>query len=214
MTDRDAAGTPSPRSRSESLQLRLRAARRSAAFPVTVAALVALLGGVLVGRAVAPTVDDGAAAVIEQQILPLVVDADALWTAGTNGSPAVATQLQALRVDGDPDAVAPYLADWHEAYDTVLIRIVGVDVPPPVRPVQRQFISAVTLSRDAIEVLAAAVEVDDPATRRELTSEAVRLRMRAEHLTQIARAAMTDLRGSATSGVSVPPPLPSLAELR
>lgn len=208
------APSPPPPTRSQSIQLRWRAAKRSVAFPVTIAAIAALLLGLMAGRATAPTVDESAIAAIEREILPLVVDADALWTAGSNGTPGVATQLQALRVDGDPDAVAPHVDAWLEAYDTVLLRLVGVEVPPTVRPVQRQFVSAVTLSRDAVEVISASIEVADPATRHELTSEAVRLRVRAEQLTQTAQAAITDLRGSVTSGVSVPGPVPSLAELR
>jgi hypothetical protein len=80
--------------------------------------------------------------------------------------------------------------------------------------VQRQLVAAVTLSRDAVELTAEAAAVDDAGTRRDLTSEAVRLRIRAEQLTQSAQAALTDLRGATTSGVSVPPTVPSFSDLR
>ncbi|MEX1177879.1 MAG: hypothetical protein WEB09_05415 [Nitriliruptor sp.] len=209
-----APPSPPPPTRSQSIQLRWRAAKRSAAFPLTIVAVTALLLGVVAGRATAPAVDQDAVATIEQQVLPFAVDADGIWTAGTNGLPAVSTQLRTFRAEGDPTAVAPHVEGWLEAYDTVLRRIVGTEVPASVRPVQRQLVAAVTLSRDAVEVLAVSAEVADPATRRELTSEAVRLRIRAEQITQTAQAAITDLRGSVTTGVSVPPPVPSLAELR
>jgi hypothetical protein len=208
--------TPAPPSptRSQSLQLRWRAVQRSGVLAVVAAAAVALVIGVLVGRATAPAIDSAAIAGIEREVLPLVIDADAIWTGGTDGAPAVGLQLQSLRLAGDPAAVEPHVGVWLEAYDTVLRRIVGVEVEPSVRPVQRQLVAAVTLSRDAVELTAEAAAVDDAGTRRDLTSEAVRLRIRAEQLTQSAQAALTDLRGATTSGVSVPPTVPSFSDLR
>jgi hypothetical protein len=196
------------------VQLKWRAVQRSGVLAVVAAAAIALVIGVLVGRATAPAIDDAALAGIEREVLPLVIDADAIWTAGTDAAPAVGLQLQSLRLAGDPAAIDPHVAAWLEAYDTVLRRIVGVEVEPSVRPVQRQLVAAVTLSRDAVELAAEAAAVDDPGTRRDLTSEAVRLRIRAEQLTQSAQAALTDLRGATTSGVSVPPPVPAFSDLR
>jgi hypothetical protein len=204
---------PDP-TRSQSMQLRWRAVERSGVLPVVAAAVLALLLGAYVGRATAPEVDDTALAAIEREVIPLVVDADAIWTAGSDGAPGVGRQLQAMRLEDDPSAVEPHLEAWLEAYDAVLRRIVGVEVGPTVRPVQRQLVAAVTLSRDAVELIGEAAAVDEAATRRDLTSEAIRLRVRAEQATQNAQASLTDLRGAATSGVAVPPALPALSDLR
>jgi hypothetical protein len=204
---------PTP-TRSQSMQLRWRAVERSGVVPIVAAAVVALLLGAVVGRATAPDVDVTALAAIERDVVPLVVDADAIWTAGTDGAPGVGRQLQAMRLEDDPSAVEPHLTVWLDAYDTVLRRIVGVEVGPTVRPVQRQLVAAVTLSRDAVELIGEAAAVGDPTARRDLTSEAVRLRIRAEQLTQNAQASLSDLRGSTSSGVAVPPSLPALSDLR
>lgn len=203
-----------PPSRSESLQLTWRRVQRSPAVPVTLAAVAALLIGMVIGRATAPMVDETAIAVVEREVVPLAVDADALWTAGGSDLPAVGDQLQRLRLTGSPDVVTPHVAGWLEAYDSVLRRIVGVDVPAAARPVQRQFVTAVTLTRDAVDLLATAAEVEDPEARRDLTSEALRLRIRAEEVTQTAQASLRDLEGRPTRGASEPHRLPSLAELR
>lgn len=213
-TARRRTREPPPPTRSESIQLRWRAARSSALLPMTAAVVAALLLGGLVGRATAPTVDDTGLASLERQVLPLVVDADAVWTVGIDGAPGVGRQLQAFRAEGDVDALDPHIGTWLEAHDTVLRRIVGIEVPASVRPIQRQFVAAVTLSRDAVELVAEAADTSDPAVQRDLSSEAVRLRIRSEQLTQSAQAAVTDLRGATTSGVSVPPAVPSLTELR
>jgi hypothetical protein len=208
-----APAVPAP-SRSQSMQLQWRRLQRSVALPVTMAAVAALILGVLLGRATAPTGDVSGLSVVGREVVTLAVDADALWTGGRSDLPAVGEQLHELRVNGDPASVTPHVASWLEAYDRVLVRLVGVDVPPAARPVQRQFVTAVALTRDAVEVLASAAAIDDPATRRELTSEALRLRIRAEEVTQTAQASLRDLQGGVTSGVSEPRRLPSLADLR
>ena len=218
MSRAEAAEAPPPAvpapSRSESVQLAWRRLQRARWLPVTLAAVAALVVGVVAGRVSAPVHDGSAVLVVERDVVPLVVDADALWTAGGGGLPAVAEQLRQLRAGGEPDVVTPHVEGWLEAYDSVLRRIVGVDVPAAARPAQRQFVTAVALTRDAVELLATAADVDDPATRRELTSEALRLRIRAEEVTQTARASLRDLAGEATTGVSEPDRLPPLAELR
>jgi hypothetical protein len=210
---RRAPAPPSP-TRSESIQLRWRAAARSGVPVVVAAVIAAALLGFVVGRASTPRVDETALATLEREVLPLVVDADAIWTAGADRAPPVGRALQTLRRDDDPGAVEPHVGVWLDAYDAVLRRIVGAELSPTVRPVQRQLVAAVTLSRDAVELTGEAAATADPTTRRELTSEAVRLRIRAEQLTQNAQAALTDLRGGTTSGVSVPPAVPSLSDLR
>jgi hypothetical protein len=184
------------------------------AVGVLIALLAALLLGGAVGRVTAPpAVVDGAAAV-ERDIVPLSVDADGLWAAGAGPLPAIGEQLAALRRDDRTDAIVEHAAGWDDAYETVLRRMVGVEVPAPARPVQRQFVTAVTMSRDALEVLAAAAATEDPALRRELSSEALRLRTRSEQMTQTARASLADLRGGTQTGVAEPAPLPRLDELR
>lgn len=210
----DLPPTTRGHSRSESIQLSWRRLQRSPVVPVTLAAIVALTIGILIGRAFAPTVDDTAVAVVNREVVSLAVDADALWTAGSSGLPAVSDQLQQLRTSGDPEVVTPYVEGWLDAYDAVLRRLVGVEVPPSVRPVQRQFVTAVTLTRDAVELLGSAAEADEPAVMRDLTSEVLRLRIRAEEFTQTAQAGLNELEGATTGGVAEPSRLPSLVDLR
>lgn len=211
----EPAGTavPAP-SVSESMQLKLRRATSSPLLPLVTVGVAALVLGLVAGRATAPTIDRAAVQVVASDVVSLAVDADAVWTAGANDLPAVGDQVQELRRTGDPSAVTPYVDGWLEGYDSLLRRIVGVDVPPAARPVQRQFVIALTLNRDAIELLGSAAEVADPALRHDLTSEALRLRIRAEEVTQTAHAALRDLDGGATSGVSEPDRLPSIEQLR
>jgi hypothetical protein len=199
---------------SQSMQLRWRRFQRSTVFAVSLAAVAALVLGVAIGRATATAEDPGTAAAAVRNVVGLAVDADALWTAGASSLPPVSSQLQELRRTADPGTVLPHVDAWLEAYDTVLLRIVGVDVPPAGRPIQRQYVLSVTLNRDAVELLGAAAAVEDPALQRELTSEALRLRMRAEEAAQTAQASLADLEGRATGGVSGPRELPGLAELR
>lgn len=182
---------------------------------VAATVVVVLVGylGVVIGRATAsPGVAD--IDVVERDIVPLAVDADALWTAGSGQAPAIADQLAALRRGEHPADVVQDVDRWRASYDTILRQLVGIDVAPAVRPVQRQFVAAVTLSRDALDLIVAAAETDDPDLRRDLTSEALRLRTRAEQLTQSARASLADLTGRASQGVSLPTDLPPLSELR
>lgn len=218
MTRTDARPAPSrpfpAPSRSQSMQLRWRRFQRSTVFAVTLAAVAALVLGVAIGRATATSDDGSGASTVARNVVGLAIDADALWTAGASGLPPVGEQLQELRRAGDPATVLPHVEGWLAAYDTVLLRIVGVDVPPAGRPVQRQFVLSVALNRDAVEVLGEAAAVEDPALQRELTSEALRLRMRAEEAAQSAQASLADLEGRATGGVSEPRELPSLTELR
>jgi hypothetical protein len=218
MTGSEAAEPPAPAvpapSLSESMQLKLRRASSSPLVPLLSVAVVALVLGLVTGRATAPTVDRAGIAVVTTEVATLAVDADALWTAGANDLPAVGDQVQELRRTGDASAVTPYVDGWLEGYDSLLRRVVGVDVPPAARPVQRQFQIALTLNRDAVELLASTAAVDDPALLRDLTSEVLRLRIRAEEVTQSAHASLRDLSGGRTSGVSEPDRLPSIEQLR
>lgn len=193
-------------------RMRPRGAPRLPLWAVALIALAVGLVGVVIGRSVGPTPPPDAADVVDREIVPLVVDADGLWAAGTGPLPAVGEQLAQLRRTGQAE-IGEHAEGWTEAYDALLRRMVGVEVPAVARPVQRQFVNAVMLSRDALELLVAADAVDDPDVRRELSSEALRLRTRSEQLTQTARASLVDLRGG-TTGVAEPSPLPSLDELR
>lgn len=218
MTGSEAAesavpAVPAP-SVSESVQLKLRRVTSSALVPLGAVAVAALVLGLLAGRATAPTVDATAVDVVAREVVPLAVDADALWTAGAHDLPAVGDQVQELRRTGDASAVTPYVEGWLEAYDSLLRRIVGVEVPPSARPAQRQFVVALTLNRDAVVLLGTAAEADDPALLRDLSSEALRLRIRAEEVTQTAHASLRDLGGGRTSGVSEPDRLPTIDQLR
>lgn len=161
--------------------------------------------GLLIGRQTAPSTDLEAAAAIETRLLPLVLDADGIWTSASGDRPPVAAGLVALRSDQDPTVVRGSIDEWLAAYDSILLRLAGVDVPPAARAVQRQFIAAVTMSRDAVEILGHASSVDDQRMIRDLTTEVGRLRQRSEQMIQSARASVSDLRGQR---VDVGPPAP------
>ncbi|MFO7779075.1 MAG: hypothetical protein R6V28_12035 [Nitriliruptoraceae bacterium] len=181
--------------------LRLRAqlsARRLRLGPLVLIGVVAALLGGVIGRATAPDTGPGAGQAVETEVLPVALDADGIWTSTTDDQVAVSEALIALRRDGDPRLVESYLQDWLVAYDAALMRLAAADVPNSARPVQRQFITAVTLSRDAVEVLGHAAAVDDTLLRRDLTTEVGRLRSRAEQLTASARASIRDLDGART----------------
>ena len=196
--------------------LRLRAwwhtVRRLGVGRIVLVAGLALVLGVWVGRASAPVGDVDARRSIEVLVIPLVLDADGIWTSGSVERPPVSDALVQLRHEGDPSLARAHLGDWLDAYDAMLVRLAGLDLPPNARPVQRQFIAAVTLSRDAVEVLGHAAEVGDPELRGQLVFEVGRLRQRAEQLTQAARASALDLDGQ-RSDVSPMPSLPGFGEM-
>ena len=178
-----------------------------------VACVIALLLGVAVGRLTAPSADAGAAQDVDTAVLPLVLDADGIWNSASGDREPVAEALVALRRDGDPTPVQNWGEAWLTSYDGVLLQLAGLDMPATARPVQRQFITAVTLSRDAVEVLSHAAELDDPDARRDLLTEVGRLRQRSEQLTASARASVLDLDGQ-RADVSPLPGLTSFLEGR
>ena len=184
---------------------------RRALWLVLVAA-VALALGVWIGRSLAPTTTGDARVVVESSVLPLVIEADALWTSSSDDRPPIAEALLAVR-QGDPAPVTEHVEDWHSAYDSLLLRLAGLDLPSEARPVQREFITGVTLARDATVVLAHAASVTDPDHRTDLVTEASRLRQRSEQVVQNARASTLDL-GGARGDVAPLPTLPSFLEGR
>ena len=202
--------TAGPSSRSAALVL---LARRQRLGLLAAVAIVALLVGAVVGRTTAPGPEADARRAVESTVLPLALDADGIWTSTTDDREPVSEALVLLRRDDDPRLVERHLDDWLAAYDTALVRLAGEDLPPTARPVQRQLISGIALSRDAVEVLGHAAEVDDEVARRDLTTEVGRLRMRSEQQIQSARASTTDLDGSRTD-LSPPPSLRDFDEGR
>lgn len=170
-------------------------ARRQRWGILALVALLALIVGVFVGRATATGPEADARRAVETALLPLALDADGIWTSTSDGRLPVSEAVIALRSDGDAQPTRDNHAGWLDAYDAALVRMAGLDLPATARPVQRQFMAALTLSRDAVEVLGHAARVEDPDLRRDLTTEVGRLRQRSEQLTQAARASTADLDG-------------------
>lgn len=179
---------------------------------LVLAVVLVLAMGVGIGRSLMPTPSVEARASVETSVLPLVIEADALWSSSSDDRPPIAEALQALR-QGDPDPVTDHIEDWQATYDSLLLRLAGLDLPSEARPVQREFITGVTLARDATVVLAHAASVTDPDHRTDLVIEASRLRLRSEQVVQNARASTLDL-GGARGDVAPLPPLPSFLEGR
>ena len=209
MSDTAASSRRSTRPRTERTagprqRLALAARRWNLPLLTAVAVIALLLGGVL-GRTSAPGTDADAAQAIERNVLPIALDADGIWTSSTDGRAAVSDGLVNLRREHDPALIEEHLDAWLTAYDAALVRLAAADVPASARPVQRQLISAVTLSRDAVEVLGHAAQVEDDLLRRDLTTEVGRLRVRSEQLTASARASMNDLDGTRTDVGPLPP---------
>lgn len=180
-------------------------ARRLRLGRMVLIASVALLLGAAIGRVTAPGSGPDAREAVESSVLPIALDADGIWTSSTEDRVAVSDALVALRREGDPALIETHLEGWLDDYDAALVRLAAADVPASARPVQRQFITAVTLSRDAVEVLGHAATVDDELQRRDLTTEVGRLRTRSEQLTASARASTSDLDGARTDVAPLPP---------
>ena len=180
------------------------AARRLHLGPLALLLALALVVGGTIGRGTAAGPEADAHRAIEASVLPIALDADGIWTSSTEGRVAVSEALVLLRRGGGPELVDTHLEGWLGAYDQALVRLAAADVPPSARPIQRQFITAVTLSRDAVEVLGHAATVDDEVLRRDLTTEVGRLRTRSEQLTASARASIRDLEGTRTNVTPLP----------
>ena len=181
--------------------------------PLLLVGMAALVAGALLGRLAGSEPLPEAAQAIDANLMPLALDADSIWTSASVDRESVSEAFVLLRREEDPSLVLEYQEDWKQAYDAMLVQLAGLDMPTAARPVQRQFIAAVALSRDAVEVLGRAAEVDDPALRQDLLTEAGRLRERSEQLGQSARASLLDLDGQ-RADVSPLGPLTSFLEGR
>lgn len=187
-------------------------ARRLQLARLSTVAVITLLLGLGIGRWTAPDIHPDVRSSVERTVQPLALEADAIWTSSVVGDrPPVAEGIGMVRRGEDLVEVRAWADDWLDAYDTLLIQLTGLDLSSDARPVQRHFVSAVTLSRDAVDVLRQATEIDDAVARQALVGEALRLRQRAEHLTQSARAAVRDLEGG-EGEVSRHPDLPRITE--
>ncbi len=189
-------------------------ARRLQLARLSLVGLAMLLLGIGIGRWSVPDGDPDLRASVERTVQPLALDADAIWTSSVGADrPPVAESIPMVRRGEHLEEVREWTVEWLEAYDNLLVRLTGLDLAPEARPVQRHFVSALTLSRDAVDVLRQATEVDDAPTREALVAEALRLRQRAEHLSQSASAAIRDLDGG-DGEVSQYPELPELGEVQ
>jgi hypothetical protein len=198
-SERSESGRRSTMTRVRGWRYRARRARLGSAATLVVATL---LVGIALGRWTAPPHDPGARRALEEQVVPLALDADGVWTSSSDARVPVSEALVALR-DGDPSLVEASAEAWLTAYDGTLTRLVDLELPAEAQPVQRQFIAAITLSRDAVEVLSVAAQVDGAARERLLT-EVGRLRSRGEQLTQGARASIADVAGEAGDVTRLP----------
>jgi hypothetical protein len=188
-------------------------ARRARLGPTLTLVVATLVLGIAIGRWTAPPADPQAQRLLEERVVPLALDADGIWTSASDGARPVSHAMVALQRDEDPSMVLEDAATWLAAYDQVLGRVAGLDLPPEARPVQRQFIAAITLSRDAVEVLHRAAQVEDPGRRQGLLTEVGRLRTRGEQLTQTARASILDVSGRGGRVTRLPdlPEFPALS---
>jgi len=199
-----AAHTDRPARAPLRLRARVSARRLRLGWMVAIAVVSLLVGGAI-GRATAPGSGPDAREAIETSVLPIALDADGIWTSSTEDRVAVSDALITLRRAGDPSLIETHLEGWLDAYDAALERLAAAEVPGSARPVQRQFITAVTLSQDAVEVLGHAAAVDDELHRQDLLTEVGRLRTRSEQLTASARASTSDLHGARTEVAPLPP---------
>ena len=178
---------------------------------VLILVLVALAVGAFGGQPGPGARAPESATVLDRTVVPLLGELDAVWSGGREGGPSIAEALQVLRLEG----VAPaddLLQLWDQTHETLLVRMVGIDLPAEARVVQRQAVLVVALSRDAVEAFTRAAMVGPGSARDEQLAQATRLRLRAEEAALAVAASVEDLRGDRPRLV-VPSRLPTFDEL-
>lgn len=177
-------------------------------FVATVAAVVGLVAGVMIGRLTAPDPVAEAAEAVEDLTLRAAA-ALAQWESGTpSGAPPVTQAVDQLR-SGDSALVTRWLDTWLTGYDAAINALDGEDVPVAAAGVRDLLLAALELQRDATATLGAAATVDG-AGRDVLLTETERLRARAGGYAADARRLSARLTGGDVADVPSPPPAPEL----
>lgn len=177
-------------------------------FVAAVAALLALIGGIVLGRVTAP--DPVGAALDEAELALTQADTvQVIWDIGTiQGGAPVEQALNQLE-EGDPTLVETNLQDWVAAIDGVVSTLETTELDAPADGVRRLALTSAELALDAIETLGAAATVDGEA-RELLITEARRLKARSDGANTSARALLLQLQGSDQELPAEPSPGPTL----
>lgn len=178
-------------------------------FLITVAAVVALLAGIALGRFTAP--DPVARAADEaDDVIAILDQSEVIWQGGTaQGAPPVNAALDELRSAGTTTTIETALELWVTSYDRLIGQMETAGVPAAADGVRRLALASTQLSKDATETLGAAATVEGEA-RELLLDEVDRLRARAEQHDASARRLLAELRGE---DADVPAPAASMPDL-
>lgn len=178
-------------------------------FLITVAAVVALLAGLALGRFTAP--DPVAQAADEaDEVIGILDQSEVIWQGGTaQGAPPVNAALDELRSAGNTATIEAALELWVTSYDRLIGQLETAGVPAAADGVRRLALASTQLSKDAAETLGAAATVEGQA-RELLLDEVDRLRARAEQYDASARRLLAELRGE---DADVPAPAASMPDL-
>lgn len=173
-------------------------------FLTTVATLVALVAGIVLGRVAAPDPLVAAAAAADEEVIGILDQSEVIWQGGTaQGAPPVDTAVEELRTAGTTATVERALDLWLTSYDRLIGQLETVGVPAAADGVRRLALVSAQLSRDAAETLGAAATAEGTA-RELLLDEVERLRARAEQYDASARRLLAELRGEDAADVPAP----------